>query len=172
MAPLVRRTWSPRGCTPVLHQRGRHHRKVSSIAAICVSPQRDRVRLYFRLHSDANVDAAAVVAFLDALHRRLGRVCLVWDRLQAHRARVTQGFIHRTPDFQAHYFPAYAPELNPMEYGWSWLKTNPLANLPCPTVVELADAARRHSRSLQRQHDLLRGFVRHSPLPLRLRLRH
>ncbi len=33
MAPLVRRSWSVRGQTPVLRQRGRCHQKVSAIAA-------------------------------------------------------------------------------------------------------------------------------------------
>jgi hypothetical protein len=45
MAPLVRRSWSPQGETPVLHQRGRCHKKVSVVAALCVSPSRDCQRL-------------------------------------------------------------------------------------------------------------------------------
>ena len=51
MAPLVRRSWAPAGQTPVLYQRGAHHRKVSVIAALCVSPERDQLRFYFRLHA-------------------------------------------------------------------------------------------------------------------------
>jgi len=46
MAPLVRRTWSLRGQTPLLRQRGRCHQKVSAIAAICIAPSRDRLALY------------------------------------------------------------------------------------------------------------------------------
>src|SRR5581483_592828 len=34
MAPLVRRTWAPRGHRPVLRQRGRHREKVSLAAAL------------------------------------------------------------------------------------------------------------------------------------------
>lgn len=62
----------------------RYRQKVSVIAAVCVPPTRDGVRLYFRLHPDANIDADAVVAFLRVLSEQLsGPVVLVWDRLQA-----------------------------------------------------------------------------------------
>lgn len=87
MAPLTRRSWSPRGRTPVLYQRTRAHQKVSAIAALSISPHRHRRHLYFRLHSNVNINADLVIAFLSQLLRQLdGSVVLVWDRLQAHRA--------------------------------------------------------------------------------------
>lgn len=61
MGPLVRRSWQPRGQTPVLVQRGRHLEKVSALAALCVSPRQDQVRLYFRLHPKAEIGGKSVV---------------------------------------------------------------------------------------------------------------
>jgi transposase len=168
MAPLVRRSWNPRGHTPVLHQSGRHHRKVSAIAALCVAPARNRLCLDFRLHPDTNINGACVIEFLRLLQGQLGRFCLLWDHLQAHRAHLTQAFLRETSGIYPTYFPSYAPELNPMEYGWCWLKTKPLANLACHDLATLAATARHHGRSLQRQPRLLRSFIHHSPLPLRL----
>ena len=96
MSPLVRRSWSPQGQTPVLHQRTRSYKKVSAIAALCISPCRDRVHLYFRLHSDASIDKQRVVEFLRILLRPLdGPTVLVWDRLRAHRARLAANFERR-----------------------------------------------------------------------------
>ena len=40
---------------------------------------------------------------------------------------------------------------------------------PAEEVCVLADAARRHSRSVQRKQHLLRSFLKQSPLPLRLK---
>ncbi|MGA3263040.1 MAG: hypothetical protein ABSC47_03235, partial [Terracidiphilus sp.] len=37
LASLVRRSGAPWGQTPVHCQRGRHHKKVSAVAALCVS---------------------------------------------------------------------------------------------------------------------------------------
>jgi hypothetical protein len=55
MGPLVRRSWQPRGQTPVLVQRGRNLQKVSAIAALAVPPRSDGARLYFRLHPQAEI---------------------------------------------------------------------------------------------------------------------
>jgi transposase len=169
MAPLVRRSWAPAGQTPVLYQRGAHHRKVSAMAALCVSPQRDAVHFYFRLHP-TDIAAAQVIAFLGALDRELGAPwLLLWDRLNAHRACRTRDFLLARGWPQPCFFPSYAPELNPVEYAWSWLKNNPLANLARLELDSLAAEARSSARSLQRRPSLLRSFIHHSPLFLRLR---
>ena len=170
MAPLMRRTWNPRGETPLLHHCGGTHRKVSAIGALCVSPDRSGVHLYFRLHPNANINAERVIDFLRQLLAQLDApLVLIWDRLNAHRAYVVQDFLANHPQVSTEFFPPYAPELNPIEYVWSYLKLNPLANLAFFDLDELATTALRQTRSLQRKPDLLRSFVRHSPLPLRLR---
>jgi transposase len=59
-------------------------------------------------------------AFLLHLLRHLrGPVDLLWDRGPIHRRREVQAFLRRHPRLQVHYFPAYAPELNPAEYVWA-----------------------------------------------------
>jgi transposase len=168
LLPVVRRTWGRRGCTPVLWHRGRHRHKVSAIAALCVSPDRREVRLYFQLLVEANFDAAAILAFVQQVVRQLhAPLALVWDRSQTHRGLAVATFLDVVESLQFS-FPPYAPELNPVEYVWSYLKTKPLANLACPDVEVLATVGRHHARSLQRKPDLLRSFIRHSPLSLRL----
>jgi hypothetical protein len=170
MAPFVRRTWAPRGQTPVLWQRTRHHQKVSVIAALTVSPSRDDVGLYFRLHLNRNLGAQEVADFLKILHRQLGgSVLIVWDRLQTHRAKKVHGLVAATPGLHVEFFPPYAPELNPVEYVWSYLKTNPLANLGLWAVADLAHEARRQARILQHDKPLLRSVLNHCPLSLKLR---
>jgi len=167
MAPLTRRSWSPRGQTPVLYQRTRAHQKVSAIAALSISPHRHRLHLYFRLHPDVNINADLAIAFLRQLLRQLdGPVVLVWDRLQAHRAGRVQAFIQSLPRLRVYSFPPYAPELNPVENVWGYLKTNPLSNRPFFDVDSLAKATNNCARSLQKTSLLLRAFIEHSPLSL------
>lgn len=170
MAPILRRTWSPRGQTPVVRHRIRHHQKVSMIAALCLAPDRRRLRLYFRLHPEANIQAPEAITFLRLLLRQLhGRVVLLWDRLNAHRAGITQRFLSQSSRLYPVFFPSYAPELNPTEHFWAYLKTNPLANACFCDLPSLAQATRHHSRRIQRTDSLLRAFVRHSLLPLQLK---
>ncbi len=168
-APLRHRSWAPRGRTPVLRQRNDAHHKVSAIAALCVSPDRARVRCFFRLYPDANIKARHIVGFLRNLQRHLrSPIVLLWDRFSAHRAVLIQDYCRRVRTLRLVFFPAYAPELDPVEYLWGYLKTRPLANFTPLNLEALARTARRHTRRLQRSEALLRSFIRHSPLSLRL----
>jgi hypothetical protein len=92
MVPVVRRHWAPRGQTPLLLQRGEHHQKVSVIAVLCL---RGRGRgVYFRLHPNADIHTQQVISFLRHLDPELnGPWLLLWDRLNAHRARRTSQFL-------------------------------------------------------------------------------
>lgn len=169
LAPWVRRSWGPRGQTPVLYQRGRHHKKVSVIAVLCISPARDHVCLYFRLYPNADIQAPHVIRFLRYLDQELqDSWLLVWDRLNAHRAKITAHWMATVKHLRTVFLPAYAPELNPVEYAWGYLKMNPLANLAPAETEQLASLTRRHACSLQRKQSLLRSFIHHGPLPLRL----
>ena len=51
LQPVVRRTWAPKGETPIQYSWDRHDR-LSVIAGITVSPVRCRLGLYFQIHSD------------------------------------------------------------------------------------------------------------------------
>ncbi|MHB1464666.1 MAG: transposase [Thermoleophilia bacterium] len=107
----------------------------------------------------------------------LGRLTGSWtirrlwsgDRLTAHRAKVVKEFMGASPRLDNFFLPPYAPELNPVEYLWSYLKTNSLANFAAFELNVLADATRKSGRSLQRKEYLLRSFINHSPLSLRLK---
>lgn len=170
MAPLVRRSWAPRGQTPVPLQRARSHQKVSAVAGLVVSAARDRVQLFFRLHPGRNIRTAEAVEFLRILHRHLrGPLIVIWGHLNVHRSKKVSALLDATPGLHAEYLPPYAPELNPVEYLWSFLKFYPLANVAFFRLDEVATATRTHARALQRNEELLRSFLDHSPLSLRLR---
>jgi hypothetical protein len=165
MSPLVRRTWAPTGRTPILLQRGRSHKKVSAIAAIVVSPHARKVNLYFRLHKNTSIYAHLVKAFLWQLSQQISeRFIIVWDRLNTHRARIVIAWIASRKHVSQAFFPPYAPELNPVEYVWGNVKTNPMANLPETDVKDLAYTAYRFTRKLQCNQQVLKSFLKHSSL--------
>lgn len=164
MAPNVRRTWAPRGQTPILRQVTRSFKKVSAIAAVTVAPRRQRVGLYFSLHT-RNFNAHRIIAFLRSLRRQLQRqIIVVWDRLTAHRGRLVQRFLARCNQVQVEFLPPYAPELNPTELLWSHLKMNPLANYAPTDVLQLRGVARRHLCRARKRYGLIRSFLYGTPL--------
>jgi hypothetical protein len=63
LIPHVAKTWSPQGCTPVHYHREGRRDKVSVISGISVSPQRQRLGLYYHLYSD-NIGQEEVCTFL------------------------------------------------------------------------------------------------------------
>jgi hypothetical protein len=165
LAPTLRRTWAPRGQTPVL-EHVHDRRSISAIAALSVSPGRHRLGCWMHLWP-GSLDSRHVVAFVRDLLRHLrGPVIVVWDRLAAHRSSAVWEFVWSHPRLDVEWLPAYAPELNPVEWLWSYLKGKPLAHL-CPEDVEsLLESIGEANGDLDQPR--LRGFVRGAELPWRL----
>jgi hypothetical protein len=170
MAPLVRRTWSPCGQTPILYQKTCSHKKVSAIAALCISPCKNIFGLYFRLHPDANINSLLVVSFLRCLLQELpGNLIVIWDRFMPHRSGKVQELLAAQKRLHLEFLPPYAPELNPVENVWSHTKMNPMANLTAMDIDSLASKSRGSLRSLQYKQELLRSFFKETRLSLRLK---
>ena len=65
------------------------------------------------------------------------------------------------------YLPGYAPELNPNEYGWAYLKGNPLANDGPADVEEWHARVLLVAKGVATQQNRLRSFVHATSLPVR-----
>jgi transposase len=141
-------------------------REVSSCVALVAPVGRLGPRLYAR-HFVGSIQARQVVQALRYFRRRVGRPLLVvWDRLQAHRSAKVKRFVEAHPrDFQLHFLPPYAPDLNPEE-GCNSAAKEPLKNLEADSVEGLRRAVRASFRRLGRDKAALRGFFRHAGLTL------
>jgi transposase len=89
-------------------------------------------KFYFRLFP-GSIRSAQVVQFLRHLLRHIrGKVLVIWDGLRSHRSRMVSEFVMGTRGRLAlEFLPAYAPELNPVEYLWGYWKQHELPNF-CP----------------------------------------
>jgi transposase len=164
--PTVRRTWAPRGRTPVLTGFGRHRDKVSAIAALSVGPLRRRLGLYWRTDPARYIDAAAVVAFLRTLLRHLrGKVVVIWDGGSNHKGPLIRRFLARNRRLHVERLPGYAPELNPVEMIWSHLKHGLMANFVPRHVGHLDRVVRGHLAGVGESPALIRSLWAGSKLP-------
>jgi transposase len=164
LTPTVRRTFAPRGRTPVLRAWDRRDR-YSAISCITISPRARRPGLYFDL-LDHNACGEDTVAFLARLHRRLGRLTVIWDRNQIHsRSKAVRAWLADHPEVVAEDFPGYVPDLNPDEGVWGWTKYGRLANLAAHNQQELWDHVVDELFTLKQRPDLLRGFIQQTGLP-------
>lgn len=165
LQPTVRRTWAPRGQTPIHYSWGRRDR-LSAISAVTLSPQRVRLGLYFDVFN-RNITADQAESFVAGLlaHFRKG-IILVWDRWSVHRSaalRLAKRFARRV---HIEWLPAYAPDLNPDEQVWNRTKYTDLANYLPPHVDRLAQAVHKSLRQTRSQQPLLRSFFKHAELSL------
>ncbi len=166
MMPVLRRTWAWRGTTPTLSVRARSHEKVSGIGALILSPRRRQITLALALHPRLNIRGPQVLRFLRHLARHVrGPFVLMWDRGRSHKHVLVQNWLGRHPRCHVVWFPPYAPDLNPVELLWSYLKYGRLANFVPNTTDEIRANVGRERRRLARHPELLRSFFRHSGLP-------
>ncbi len=165
MNPNLRRTWAPRGKTPIIHHVTRSYRKVSAMGAIAMTPRGRRVRSFFRLLENKNFNTEHCIAFIEQLKQNIrGKICLIWDRFSPHRCKKMQKYLEKQRRVTVNYFPAYAPEMNPVEYMWAHLKQNVLGNRACFDIKDLFRKAKSGLCEIRKQKDLVKSFIHHSPL--------
>ena len=170
MTPVVRRTYAPRGQTPIVEAFFRKG-KISAISAVTVSPVRRRCGLTFQLLPDSkNAHGEETVEFLEELRRRLqGPMTILWDQSKIHeRSGVVKAFLAQHPEIVTEEFPGYAPDANPDEGVWGWTKYHRLPNFAPEDLGELRCRLHRELTSLSKRGDLLAAFIRHAKVPLRL----
>jgi hypothetical protein len=106
LIPNVRKTWAPRGDTPIVRHRYRHDR-ISVISGISIAPQRQRVGLYFQAHAK-NIQHDEVCQFLRHLLRHLrGPVIVIWDNASIHKGDRIREICRRFPRLHLERLPPY-----------------------------------------------------------------
>ncbi len=165
LQPVCRRTWAPRGQTPILRQWDRRDR-LSVISALTVAPRRRRFGLYWALYRH-NIRSAEVLRFLQALRRHLPHgYTLIWDRHRPHWAICVTTWLRKHPRIVLEWLPAYAPDLNPVEPVWSHTKYADLANFAPDDLAALEGAVVRSLTCTRRQRSVLASFIHAADLEL------
>jgi transposase len=166
--PLVRRSWSLRGHTPIIKISESPHDRISVIGALIINLRSRQFNFSFHCsHDNTNFRGYLIVPFLDRIHSKCnGEVRIVWDSIKIHLAEPVNNFFDTHPKIKVYYFPEYAPELNPVDNIWGYIKYNRLANF-CPRNLE---ELRKHVKSelfrIQKRPDLLESMFRHTGLNL------
>ena len=167
LIPPVRRTWSMRGQTPILRHRVAW-KKASMAAALGYHPDGTSARLCFHVQPDS-YDTDSLIGVLEQLAGFYAgqQVVLLWDGLSAHWSHKMRAHLDAQRDWlTVERLPAYAPELNPVEYLWANLKGAELANFGGDTVPEVADQAQHGIHRVCASDSLVVGFLAHTGLSL------
>ena len=162
--PPIRATGAPRGQTPELVEPF-NWQTLSGIGAVLSKPGGERPRWLLALHR-GSIRSAQLIRFLAALKRYRRRpVILLWDRLPAHRSRLTRAALEGQRSWlTVEWLPAYAPELNPVEQLWAHLDATALPITPIEDLPRLQRRVGRGLQHVQRRPQVGRGFLRHTSL--------
>jgi len=154
LLPSCVRTYAPCGHTPVLQvPHTRDHLSVMS----GITPQGQ----LFTLIRDYPLTGVESVTFLNALHRRLERKLLViWDGSPIHRGADVKDFLSNGGSRGVHLeqLPPYAPDLNPDEGTWQYLKRVEMRNLCCLNLSHLHHELTLAVARLRRRPHIIRSF--------------
>jgi transposase len=105
------------------------------------------------------------MTFLRYLLRHLKRgFVLLWDRGSMHKAGAIKRFLKDHPGVHPHFFPGYAPELNPDEFTWTNMKRSAANSIPRDTD-DLKNLIRISAKRLRHSERLLWSCIRASELP-------
>ena len=160
--PSVRRTWAPKGKTPLLIH-AFNWSKISVCAAIGYRWDGSRSRVFFQTR-EGSYNSETLIAFLKDLKRDLRgqKAILVWDGLPAHHSRDMQEYLLGERRWlTVERLPGYAPDLNPVETLWGNIKGQELANRCAEDLAELDSAVRAGMKRVRKSRKLPFSFLKH-----------
>ena len=139
-------TWGAKGQTPVVSVPGQRQ-GISAASAVSA-----KGAFWFATYA-GGLNGALFVSLLRRMMRGRRRpLHLIVDGLPAHKTRLVRDYVDSAEGHtQIEFLPAYAPEINPVEYLWAWLKRHALANFCPDTLAELTHTARAKLKSGQRR---------------------
>jgi transposase len=132
LVPGVVKSYAPRGRTPVMDEwQTRDHLSVVG----GVTPHGK----VYTLVRPQSLNGLHTIAFLVHLGRLVGdRLLVIWDGSPIHRRAEVNAFVAEARGkIQVEPLPAYAPDLNPVEWLWRHLKEVELRNLSCLDLDQL-----------------------------------
>jgi len=160
LCPTVTKTWSPEGCTPVLlAPKSRHH--LSVIGGVTLEGS-----LFVQIQA-VSFRTKGVIEFLRHLLLHIsGNILIVWDNVRIHKSKELSEFIKMDTinRMTFEHFPPYAPEVDPQEYVWRYLKHVDLRNLTSYSLDDLWAHLRAATRRLRHRAGLLQQIAKHARL--------
>ncbi|GHO62953.1 hypothetical protein KSC_018450 [Ktedonobacter sp. SOSP1-52] len=156
LLPMAVRTWALRGQTPILKvPLTRDH--LSAISEITLGG-----RLFMQVRKQS-YDSQAVIGFLRVLFRKIkGPILLIWDGSPIHRSKEIKVFLKTgaAKRLQLEQLPGYAPDLNPDEGIWNYLKRVEMGNLCCFDLDHLYQELIRARERLRHKREIIRSCSR------------
>lgn len=149
------KTWGMRGHTPIVELPG-SRQSVSAASAV------NAKGAFWFVTYKGGMTAELFVALLKHIMRRRRKpLFLVLDSLPAHKAKMVRDYVEATNGkLELHFLPGYAPELNPDELVWNYVKRTGTAKSPLALGELLQDRIDADLQAVQADPALVKSFFR------------
>jgi len=151
--PPLGRTYGLKGKTPVVTTSGQRQ-SINAISAVNARGE------FWAATYTGKLDAEAFVAFLqNFMKERNERVFLVVDGHPAHKANTVKHLISSMKGrLELHFLPPYAPDLNPDEFVWSYMKGNGVSKKPLKKNESMRQRVEQDLEAIRSNRRLVRSF--------------
>ena len=149
------KTWGMRGHTPIVELPG-NRQSISAASAV------NAKGAFWFVTYKGGMTAELFVALLKHIMRRRRKpLFLVLDSLPAHKAKMVRDYVESTNGkLELHFLPGYAPELNPDELVWNYVKRTGTAKSPLAFGELLQDRIDADLQAVRADPALVRSFFR------------
>jgi transposase len=147
------RTWGIRGKTPEVPTSGRRQ-SVNAISAVNAQGE-----FWYEIYTE-RLNASKFVELLkNFMRRRKFIIFLVLDGHPAHTAKLVERYVKNLKgQLELHFLPGYAPELNPDEFVWHYLKQEGVRKIPLRKNESLKERVNCDLASIKSKPKLVRSF--------------
>ena len=151
--PNLGRTYGLKGKTPIVHTSGQRQ-SVNALSAV-----NSQGAFWYKTYT-GKFNAALFMHFLkDFLRGRREPVFLIVDGHPSHKAKKIRDYIQSLKGrLELYFLPPYAPDLNPDEFVWSYMKTNGLHKKPLMKNESLKKRVEADLRFIKKNKKLVRSF--------------
>jgi transposase len=151
-APLGR-TYGLKGKTPVVKTSGQRQ-SLNVISAVNARGE------FWAATYTSKLNAELFVVFLGSFMKcQTGKVFLVVDGHPAHKATRVKNYVQSLEGrLELHFLPPYAPDLNPDEFVWSYMKANGVSKKPLKQNESLQKRVEEDLKAVQKNRKLVRSF--------------
>ena len=153
LAPVIGKTWAPKGKTPIVRVTGK---RGGVLAMSAISPSG---RMCFRLEK-RKVNAKVLMEFLNQISAQHPRrkVGVIMDQAPCHVAKKIKALNGDSSRLRIFHIPPFSPELNPDEKVWRHMKHVTMKNYQAQDKKQLGRLVIGALRQIQKNPRLIQKF--------------
>ena len=149
---MLGKTWGLKGQTPEVPTSGKRQ-SINAISAVNLQGA-----FWWKTYS-GRFNGTLFLTLLKSFMKNRGKTFLVLDGHPVHGAKMIKKYVLSLKGrLELHFLPGYAPELNPDEFVWNYLKNEGVSKKPLKKTESLKSRVTEDLTAIKKRPSLVRSF--------------